>query len=992
LIVGGALSTDGGPATASTIIEGHCCCTPFLDCNTANPESANPACHVGHSRGAEFSWSFFGNECGSVTDCFGVGCGLAPADPTCVADIKPNTVPEIPGNGLDDDCDGLIDEAVQKTPDGCCCQDLGVACVARPGAADPLCQAGASASSAVYACPGRAASCGSCTNDAGLPAGGCVPTIPTNSVAEIPDNGKDDDCDGTIDDSGCNGVDNDGDGLIDEDAGGCLFRVLAFPMCWSGTDNAFRQAAQAQFNFFLTSLGVDACRENFSLSFVDPSTSNLSCGNAAAVGSAKAMTGDTRCGAVPENPMVIDTWPEELFGVPNISAGKLAALNLKRGNYDVIIAVTDQNLCDAIGGVNMGGGFIWSENSTTAIISHEIGHSYELADEYCSQEAGGEARCDGGPTAASPKVNFLGSDLQCDPRKGNGCCVDCSGDPVNFPGQGAYYPCCQGNQNPMLGRCIMSFTNAPGPRAYCDRCKNQMNHPRNSRSATNTTGNQALSCDAVRAVGAMNVMSMNMSIQSDGNLQAVKQVSFDVGRAALDAPTAQGSLSLSLQTSTGTPIYSTHFDPVRFERDNGGLVPSYNVEERGFRFVVPTGVGQADKLKVSVAGSAGTFHTTLNGSLPSVNAGADRILECTNGGASTALQGTASDADGDSLNLKWTATQGTIANAQALATTGVFPVGSTTVVTLAASDAVEPAVSDTLNVTVLDQTPPVLRAPADLTIPECVKPVLGTPTVSDACGGTPSVSNDAPAKFPLGTTTVTWHAVDAFGNVATATQRVTVVANKSVTQLPNGDMRYSITFPAAQAYVEAFVRQNGVQNVSGSIVSSKVANADGTFTYSKVVTASHYHTGDVISVRFYSYKTVAPGVFTPGPLETLWYPDFIYGGATSCPCNRPSAVLANGDVQVSITFTTPQQYVEAFVRANANQVASGQIQGVASFDGTFFYSRVVPASSFHTGNSVTWRFYEYAPSQPGVFTPGPTQSTYFPGFTYSPTPTGACPN
>jgi hypothetical protein len=993
VIVGSALSIGSDAAVAHDFLEGHCCCTPRIHCDTANPASANPACHQGHSRGQQFAWSVTGNSCGSVLDCFGEGCGLAGPDPTCEPEIKPNSVPEIAGNGLDDDCDGLVDETVIKTPDGCCCQDLGAACVARPGSADPLCQAGQTAITPVALCPGHPASCTSCNNVAGTPVGMCAPVIPSNATAEIPDNSKDDDCDGVIDDSGCNGVDNDGDGMINEDAGGCLMRILAVPVCWGGTDLAFRQAAQVQYNFFLTDLGVDACRSNFSLSIIDPSTANLSCGAANVFGSNNPMTGDTRC-AVPENPLSIDTWGEELFGDSRVanSPGTLANLGLKRGNYDMIIAVTDGNLCDNVAGVNMGGGFIWTETGEAATLAHEIGHSYDLADEYCSQESMGDPRCAGGPTTGNPRINFLGSDLLCDPRNGNGCCTNCGVDAVAHPNQGSYYVCCTGNQNPETGTCTMSFTGAPGPRGYCARCQSQMNTPVNPRSPANKNGHQALSCAAARTVGAMNTMSMNMSVQADGHLMAVKQFTTDVGRAAPDAPVTHGILALSVKSPTGAMLYSTNFDPVRRDITNGGPpLPYSDVEDRGFRFVVPDGVSQTDKLKIGVSGTAGTFNTTLNGAAPSANAGADRILECVNGGATTALQGVVSDPDGDSVNVAWKTTAGTIANAQAVSTTGTFPVATTSVVTLSASDAVKPTVSDTLNVTVLDTTPPVLKAPADLTIPECVTPNLGSATVSDACGGTPSVSNDAPAKYPLGTTTVTWRAVDAYGNVATATQRVTVVANKSVTRLANGDMRYSITFPVAQAYVEAFVRQNGVQNVSGSIVSSKVANPDGTFTYSKVVTASHYHTGDVISVRFYSYKTVAPGVFTPGPTENLWYPDVIYGGSTQCLCGRTSEVLANGDVKVSINFTAAQQYVEAFVRANSSQVAAGAIQGIANFDGSFTYSRVVPASNFRAGNSVTYRFYEYMPNQPAVFSPGPTQNTWYPGFTYSTTPTPACP-
>ena len=79
-----------------------------------------------------------------------------------------------------------------------------------------------------------------------------------------------------------------------------------------------------------------------------------------------------------------------------------------------------------------------------------------------------------------------------------------------------------------------------------------------------------------------------------------------------------------------------------------------------------------------------------------------------------------------------------------------------------------------------DNVPPTIVAPADLTVEaNAVLSLvnLGTPVVSDNM--TPVneiiVTNNAPAAFPLGETTVTWTARDAFSNTNTATQKVAVV-------------------------------------------------------------------------------------------------------------------------------------------------------------------------------------------------------------------------
>jgi len=94
--------------------------------------------------------------------------------------------------------------------------------------------------------------------------------------------------------------------------------------------------------------------------------------------------------------------------------------------------------------------------------------------------------------------------------------------------------------------------------------------------------------------------------------------------------------------------------------------------------------------------------------------------------------------------------------------------------------------------------------------------------------------------------------------------------------LGNGSMKFQVTLPSGQNYVEVFVRQNGIQNVAQNIQPSGVVNADGTTTYSYI--ANSYKTGDLIEYRFYSY--IGPGVFTPGPAENAWVTN-IYGQSGS---------------------------------------------------------------------------------------------------------------
>lgn len=83
----------------------------------------------------------------------------------------------------------------------------------------------------------------------------------------------------------------------------------------------------------------------------------------------------------------------------------------------------------------------------------------------------------------------------------------------------------------------------------------------------------------------------------------------------------------------------------------------------------------------------------------------------------------------------------------------------------------------TATVTVVDITPPELTAPPDVGPIECTSPGgtpanLGVATADDSCAFT--LVDDAPALFPLGTTTVTYTATDGSGNVTSATQDVTI--------------------------------------------------------------------------------------------------------------------------------------------------------------------------------------------------------------------------
>jgi hypothetical protein len=109
----------------------------------------------------------------------------------------------------------------------------------------------------------------------------------------------------------------------------------------------------------------------------------------------------------------------------------------------------------------------------------------------------------------------------------------------------------------------------------------------------------------------------------------------------------------------------------------------------------------------------------------------------------------------------------------------VYLLGNSTIV-WTATDASGNFATATQLVTLVDTTDPIILALTDVSMSingfELSTSLisLGEPTVTDTVDSTPTITNDAPETFQIGTTTVTWTATDASDNSATATQVVTI--------------------------------------------------------------------------------------------------------------------------------------------------------------------------------------------------------------------------
>jgi Ca2+-binding RTX toxin-like protein len=158
-------------------------------------------------------------------------------------------------------------------------------------------------------------------------------------------------------------------------------------------------------------------------------------------------------------------------------------------------------------------------------------------------------------------------------------------------------------------------------------------------------------------------------------------------------------------------------------------------------------------------------------------------LECNgpDGATVTFDSAPSTDPENNLSKFYWTLDGTTKATGRTLAAT--LPLGAHTV-ELTVLDPQAALDMTTQSYTVVDRSVPTISAPPDVVISTCVNAKIGQATASGQCGV--RVTNDAPAKFPLGTTVVTWTATTPGGNTVTAKQRVTAILGDDPSCCPVG--------------------------------------------------------------------------------------------------------------------------------------------------------------------------------------------------------------
>jgi hypothetical protein len=235
---------------------------------------------------------------------------------------------------------------------------------------------------------------------------------------------------------------------------------------------------------------------------------------------------------------------------------------------------------------------------------------------------------------------------------------------------------------------------------------------------------------------------------------------------------------------------------------------------------------------------------------PIANAGSDQVLEATSPAGATAILSAAAstDADGDPLSFTWTGPFGTLTG---ISISPTLPLGTTKVM-LAVNDGHGNIANASVNITVRDTTPPVVTAPAAITVAATeaggargnssatLAAFLAGSTATDIVDRSPTrltpqvgaLNVDTNTLFPIGTTTaVLFRFQDASGNVGTATSNVTVVLG---TPRITGFVIAKGLDPSGAYYVDVRLTNTGtgnVRNLKITVIKPRTLSGTGTVTY-----------------------------------------------------------------------------------------------------------------------------------------------------------------
>ena len=228
----------------------------------------------------------------------------------------------------------------------------------------------------------------------------------------------------------------------------------------------------------------------------------------------------------------------------------------------------------------------------------------------------------------------------------------------------------------------------------------------------------------------------------------------------------QATHQLTFVPTTGwSGTYGFIVDDISIKKKLGSITNNYNNSSNASG-TYPVGVTNVVWTIVDCSGDSHTCNQTVT-----VIDNQNPVITCP---ANISVNNT-TGLCGANVNFAATATDNCSASITYSKARGSFFAKGTTTVTATATDPAGNSASCTFTVTVTDNEAPVITL---ANVFSCYVANnfgcsinLGV-TATDNCG-VASLTSNAPACFPVGTTTVTWTAMDANGNSSTATQSVT---------------------------------------------------------------------------------------------------------------------------------------------------------------------------------------------------------------------------
>ncbi len=248
-----------------------------------------------------------------------------------------------------------------------------------------------------------------------------------------------------------------------------------------------------------------------------------------------------------------------------------------------------------------------------------------------------------------------------------------------------------------------------------------------------------------------------------------------------------------------------------------------------------------------------------------------------------------------------------------------FPLGVTRI-TYTATDTAGNTATATQTVTVVDATAPVLSVPTSITTEATgsqTSVTLGTATATDIFGAT--VTNDAPATFPVGVTTVTYTATDGNGLTSTGTQTVTVTD----TIAPTITVPANITVEATAALTTVNLGVASAADLVDGVVS--VAN-DAPVSFLVGTTTVTYTATDTAGNIATATQTVTVTDTTPPVLSLIGATAItVEAGSVYTNAGATAVDLVDGNISslISVTGTVDTNILGSYTLAYQVSDASG---------------------------------------------------------------------